>query len=62
MWLRTVGRASESHHTTAPGQRVTTAPEAPPQGLAKAQDKALPPPHSRLEPLGPGDLTIPVTH
>lgn len=58
---KTVGRASESHHTntgTAPGQRVATAPGTPPQGLAEAQDKALPLPGS----LGPGDLTIPVTH
>lgn len=50
MWLRTVGRAGESHHAntgTAQGQRVATAPGAPPQGLAEAQDKALPPPHSR---------------
>lgn len=42
--------ASESHHAntgTAQGQRVATAPGAPPQGLAEAQDKALPPPHSR---------------
>lgn len=54
MWLRTVGRPSESHHTStgaAPGQRAATAPGAPPQGLAEAQHKALPPP-------SPGGLVI----
>lgn len=44
MWLRT----EPPHDTdTAQGQKVATAPKAPPQGLAKAQDKVLPRPHSR---------------
>lgn len=55
MWLRTVRRACESHHRstdTAQGRRATTAPGAPPQGLAAAQGKVFPGPHSRLGALG----------
>lgn len=53
MRLRTVRRACESHQRytdTAQGQRAAAAPGAPPQGLADAQGKVLPGPHSRLSP------------